>query len=359
MQKNGFYYGNRQADGNSIPQTNTRQSNMELLRLLSMLFVLVLHANYLALHTPGQVDLLNSPLSTLLRVLFEHFAIVAVNVFVLISGWFGIHPNWKRLTNLSFQVAFLSLAVVAFFFAAGLPFSTKYLIRSVYIGIDHWFVAAYLGLYMLSPMLNVFVAHSSKRQLELFLAGFFTVEFFYGWITNCGEFSSGCSMLSFIGLYLLAQYLRNYPGRWQTRNGKYFLALYAITMLANAILFLALLYLGHNDNRIISYVSPIVILGSVFLLLAFTRFRLQSCFINWLAASCFSIYLIHCHPLVLPYYMKWFKHLYDNFSGMPYLLLALLCILAIGFACILIDQLRIVCWKYLLNLSKRIPRTHR
>ena len=41
-----------------------------------------------------------------LRMLFESLAIVCVNVFVLISGWFGIRPKWKSVTNFLFQVFF-------------------------------------------------------------------------------------------------------------------------------------------------------------------------------------------------------------------------------------------------------------
>jgi len=332
-----------------VPGKKARQSNMELLRLVSMLLVLVLHADYQALKAPAQADLLASPLSASLRVLFEHFAIVAVNVFVLISGWFGIHPKWKGMANLLFQVAFFSLAGIAVFYAAGQPVGLKTLLKALYLGYGYWFVAAYVGLYMLAPMLNTFVKHSTKQQLRLFLAGFFTVEFFYGFVADFGCFGGGYSMLSFIGLYLLAQYLRHYPGRWQSHNGKHFLALYALTMLASTLLFLTPLYLfGYSEGRLISYVSPLVVLGSVFLLLAFSRFRLQSRFINWMAASCFSIYLAHCHPLVYPYYKAWFKSLFDHFSSVPYLLLALLCMMGVGLACILIDQVRIACWRGLL-----------
>lgn len=357
MKKKEESHRNMPVEGTVLSEKKPRQSNMELLRLLSMLFVLMLHANYLALGVPTQADLMHAPLPATLRVLFEHFAIVAVDVFVLISGWFGIRPRWKGFSNLLFQMIFLSYTVMACFLAAGLPASTKTLLKTIYIGSAHWFVVAYMGLYILAPLLNMFAANSTKRQIKLFLTGFFAFEFIYGFVTDSGHYIGGYSMLSFIGLYLLAQYLRRYPGQWQERSGKHFLFLYALTMSASAILFLFMLYLGHNEGRLTGYISPLVILGSVFLLMAFSRLSLQSRLVNWMAASCFSIYFIHCQPLVFPYYKEWFKSLYDHFSGVPYLLLAMLCLLDIGFGCILIDQLRIACWRRILPVleNKVVP----
>lgn len=104
-----------------VARRTARQSNMELLRLVAMLFVLVfvLHANYWSLGYPGQADLLGSPLSASVRVALAHLAIVAVNVFVLLSGWFGIRPKWRGLAGLLFQAFFFPVALAGVFLALG------------------------------------------------------------------------------------------------------------------------------------------------------------------------------------------------------------------------------------------------
>lgn len=68
-----------------------RQSNFELLRIIAILLVLILHADFYALEGPVANDIINSPTDSMLRILFQAITIVAVNVFVMISGWFGIN----------------------------------------------------------------------------------------------------------------------------------------------------------------------------------------------------------------------------------------------------------------------------
>ena len=82
-----------------------RQSNIELLRIAAMLLILVLHANFFALGAYEPEDFKTDPLPTATRILFEQAAIYAVNLFVLISGWFGIRTKTKSLTALMFQYA--------------------------------------------------------------------------------------------------------------------------------------------------------------------------------------------------------------------------------------------------------------
>ena len=90
-----------------------------------MLFVLILHANYLAIHAPLPTDFRMHPESTILRCIIEALTIVAVNVFVLISGWFGIKFNFNKLSSLCFQILFFSLG---FFIVFSFIFHQRHLL---------------------------------------------------------------------------------------------------------------------------------------------------------------------------------------------------------------------------------------
>lgn len=80
-----------------------RQSNIELLRIVSMLLVMLLHVGYaLTNHIHSQID-------NILHVSSEAATIICVNVFVLISGWFGIKFSFKGIAKFLFQVIFLAL----------------------------------------------------------------------------------------------------------------------------------------------------------------------------------------------------------------------------------------------------------
>lgn len=353
MEKSGKSGGPAVVQAVPVQGRKARQSNMELLRLVSMLFVLMLHANYLSLKMPRPADLAASPLPTFFGAFIEQLAIVAVNVFVLISGWFGIRPRWKGLASLLFQVEFFSLGVLLVFLSAGTPVSGTVLRDTLYPVANYWFVVAYVGLFILSPVLNLFAERATRRQLGLFLVAFFTWEFFYGFIRDIGRFGGGYSTMSFVGLYLLARYVRLHSPRWTRMGGGKLLALYLLTVLVGVACFLFMLAQGRVKGYFFSYNSPFVILGSLCLVLLFSRFRLQSRFINWMAASSLSIYLLHIHPLVYPHFKALFVALHARFSGLAFLLLALLCLLAIGFACILSDQVRIFCWKRVSPLLER------
>lgn len=81
-----------------------RKSNIELCRIIAMLLVVLLHANYLSLGGVELNDVEVAPLDSFLKVLSEQLCIICVNVFILISGWFGIKANIKGAVSLLFQV---------------------------------------------------------------------------------------------------------------------------------------------------------------------------------------------------------------------------------------------------------------
>lgn len=74
-------------------KTTPRQSNIELLRIVAMLFVLILHADYMALKAPTLAEITGAPFQSALPIFAETASIVAVNVFVMISGWFGLRAT--------------------------------------------------------------------------------------------------------------------------------------------------------------------------------------------------------------------------------------------------------------------------
>ena len=87
---------------------------------------------------------------------------------------------------------------------------------------SNWFIKAYLGLYILTPVLNTFVKIANKSQIKLFLIVFFTYQTIYGWYGAVPFFAQGHSTLSFIGLYILGRYL-NLHGALQNIGGVKFI----------------------------------------------------------------------------------------------------------------------------------------
>ena len=67
-----------------------------------------------------------------------------------------------------------------------------------------------MGLYLFAPVINSFIENASKKQVQIFLISFYLFQTVYAWISPNGAafFQTGYSSISFIGLYMLARYIR-------------------------------------------------------------------------------------------------------------------------------------------------------
>lgn len=137
---------------NNFTVKKVRSSNLELLRLLSMFFVLVVHADFQALGMPDRTEMTILPLFSVFRIIIEAFAIVCVNSFVLLSGWFGINFHIKSLCNLLFQCAFFLIGIYTFTILIGIePLSISGIKRCLMLTNNVWFVKCYLGMFIMAP----------------------------------------------------------------------------------------------------------------------------------------------------------------------------------------------------------------
>ena len=73
-----------------------RQSNLELLRILSMFGVLTSHS----LTAMYDLHTANFSLPNEIRVYIMNASVLAVNCFVLISGYFQIKQSWRGFVKL-------------------------------------------------------------------------------------------------------------------------------------------------------------------------------------------------------------------------------------------------------------------
>jgi len=326
---------------------------MELLRIVSMLFVLILHANFLGIHAPSYDDLVGSLFSTFMRCFVEALAIVAVDVFVLISGWFGINFSYKKLGALFFQVFFFTFGFfIVFACISPLEALTVDKVKGIFLmNGDYWFVKAYIVLFLLSPVLNAFVEHATKKQFQIVLVSYYAFHTLYGWFMDASvSFTmNGTTALSFIGLYLLGRYLRLYPFKLTQMKKSADLLIYFGCALTLSLINIFLLSKGQTvsaEGRLYSYASPIVILSSVYLLLFFSKLSFKNKAINWVASSCLAVYLFHCNGFFFgKYYRHLIEYIYYDYETSFSLLWILFYILVIYILAILIDKVRIILWK--------------
>jgi len=333
-----------------------RESNIELLRIISMVLVLVFHASYTSLETPTQTEIAASLSYSLLRSLSESLSVVCVNAFILISGWYGIKVRCIRFIELIFQVILISISIYVFFRVRGL---TQKMGISEWIELilikhrGYWFVKAYIILYLFAPVLNTFADNVSRKKLKIFLVAFFIIQLIYGFYHYGSWYAGGYSPLSFMGLYLLARYMRLYPCRFTQFNKYMDLTLYFVISLLTAICSLALTwFFGKGSTVLFLYSSPMVILSSVFFFLFFTKLSLQNQFVNWVASSCFAVYLVHNSPYIFhTYYTGVVKYWFDTEPRSVFLLYCTCLIMGFFLCSVLFDKVRIIVWKSIMVCS--------
>lgn len=332
-----------------------RQSNIELLRLIAMFMILTLHALHLGKRMPDSGELHVHTQSVVSQVVVEMLCLVAVNVFVIISGWFGLKFSWKGVSKIAFQCVYAGLicSFASWLYTGMIP--KESLFCTLYVGAHLWFVPAYLGLMVLSPILNAYVEKASQKEFRNLLGIYFAFEMIYGFVwRDLALFSNGYSLLHFIGIYMLARYLYLYSEGWKFLTSKLAFVFYVLCVVFASVLIILGIEFGDNPNareligHMIAYNSPLTILSAVFLFMAFVKMRsFQSRFINWAAGSCFSIYLIQESVPVSPLYRNYMENVINTSSGVLGFVLVGSLIFIIGWACIILDQPRVWIWKIL------------
>ncbi len=281
-----------------IQKTLTRDSNMELYRIMAMVFVMLFHAfGELDKNTDtGMVTIENSVI-----LWFTGATYVCVDMFILLSGWYGIHARRSKLQAFIFQVLFYSFIVYAVTYVL---FDDVEVTPGIFIRIlttdIYWFIPVYLMLYLCSGALNPFIRQASQHEYVMVLGSVFAMQCVFGWLNKHeAGYLSGCSPISFLILYLIGGYLRRFPNWLKNLSRKSLILLYLLLITAHWLL--ALFAKSSNSDYLIDmtwkYASPFIIIASCCLLLLFSKINIgYSKTINWVAASSFAVFLIHCFP---------------------------------------------------------------
>lgn len=326
-----------------------RQSNIELLRIFAIFFVLIVHTGIAAGGLlPSKAEINSSTIISELRIALYSVVVGGVDIFVLISGWFGINVSKKGLGKYIYQVAFLLWGIYIVFLVFGFADLSLDNIKIAFgIFEGYWFVMAYLGLYILSPILNAFTETAGKREYQLVLIAFYIFQTYFSWFWSLVDYYSGYSVVLFCGLYLTARYCRLYPVRilqdrpWAT----YFVAIFLLSVLST----IGVLSIGH-PLKMLRYDNPLVILSALAILHGFKGIQIQNNLVNRLARCCFAVYIIHFNPLVFSYFRQGVVYLHQRYSQLPFLVYMASYLIFVYLACWVIDYVREETW----NLSCKI-----
>lgn len=194
-----------------------RKSNMELLRIISILMIISFHCAFKSGFSfePG------FSVNKLIVKTFWMFGELGVNLFVLISGYFMVnsHFKWKKVIRLLLEVQFYHWGKV--FIGCKLGLYALYEWRDILFTFfpitleNYWFISAYIILYILSPYFNILIQSMDKKTYQKLL---FTVLFIYSGIPSVFGFffNTTETMLYYnrlvwmIIIYFLGAYMQKY-----------------------------------------------------------------------------------------------------------------------------------------------------
>lgn len=343
-----------------------RQSNFELMRILSMLFVVMWHV---ILHS----NLYNSTGVTKFFLEFLIlFGIVHINSFIIVTGYFQSDKEfkWKKFFQ-TFSITWFYKAIIAIIFFIAMPglISKGELLKEL-LPLDfrdYWYINCYLLLYLLSPFINKLINNLCQKDYRRLLILLFIVFSVIPFISNQGTVqNNGYTIVQFVFMYLIGGYIKKYPidGNLHLKNYSknkkqiIFLSIFIISFAINFILlnFSKILvsfdsnlfkeigaYL-FNNNRM--YSNPLVIIQSIFYFLFFSTLTFRSKKVNYIAKYTLDVYLIHESYYILKYLYKWIR--IDDVLKCKYYIV-ILAVLAVTFLifsiCIVIGIVRNIIFK--------------
>lgn len=282
----------------------SRNSSIELLRILATFGVIIRHYNNDGL---GGAFLYVTPHSINEFILFflEYLSIVAVNVFILISGYYLSEKNTRSILKPLKLIVQLVLISGAF-----------YLINRTFDNPDtlsefinkwcavYWFISLYIALYFISPYINIIFNKLNNKQINVFIVILllvFSVEptlvdlldsftdchlTIFSFISNAGSID-GYSIVNMVLMYSLGAFIRRKTDLIKKYSAASYLLIYLLCVCINSLL-------SFVSTVSASYCSPTVILEAVMIFCFFVKQKpFSSSVINMTARNAFAVYLSH------------------------------------------------------------------
>lgn len=163
----------------SLPQSS--QLPVDLIRTFAIVLVILLHASI----EPVPAVVLPNSSSALIQWwsvnLYDSFARPCVPLFVMLSGALLLQPSKveeplgvffkKRVSRIALPFLFwMGVYFVWNIFVNNQPLNSQTIIEGVLGGpyVHFWFFYMLIGLYLVTPLVRIFVAHSSRRLMRYF-----------------------------------------------------------------------------------------------------------------------------------------------------------------------------------------------
>ena len=341
-----------------------RQSNIELLRIVAMVFII---AHHYALHGGIYYNTTDNIISATFLVALGK---LGVNLFVLITGYFMINSSFRIMRIIRLEIAVLFYSIGMFLIAVfvidceTITFLTvKGSLLSTLMNNDlyYWFIPCYMGVLLLSPFINKVICCLSRKQFEVLLTILFVMIGLIPSVLFSKPWYDG-NMFVFVLLYLAGGYIRKYNIGIYRISNKFILPISAflymtVMMLTIFIRSRADLFSAYGiwPERLWECASVFIILLSILIFIFFKRLNVKhSPIINTISSATIGVYLLHDNTYSRMYIWKNIFHTERYINSDCMVFHAIFCIIIVFAIGTLVELLRA---KILKPFIKRLEET--
>jgi surface polysaccharide O-acyltransferase-like enzyme len=335
-----------------------RRSNIELIRIISMLMIVFHHY---AVHSKWVFSEVYSNRQYFIEVIGS-FGKIGVILFVLITGYFLTDSTWKpkKLSKLWGLVTFYSLSIYLLFLFLGKIQLSKYgwgYLFPIPLSL-YWFPTYFFFLYLLLPMLKTFVAAVDNKKILSSLILFICAARLSAVLKNVTDYGTSFSLdkLFLMIIFVLIGYLiKEYEDQIIERHRALLLILgifsFALIIagpkLINSLNDSFSLHFSHYFLAELNSLTALVFSVCLFILLL--KVNIQSLLVKLLGSCMFAVLLIHDNPIVRDtLWVQTFKNAEHFLDPWPqFILRAVAEPLLVFFLCVLIELARKTILKFL------------
>ena len=337
-----------------------RKSNIELLRILSMILIVMSHCD----DRFGLADLYSTGLgiNKVITDWLDAGGQIGVGCFLLISGYFMIEQTvtLKKVLKIAGQVWFYTVGIFVVWLVASLIFGNAGLsfgkiAKEAVLAFfpitfsEYWFVTAYIILMVLSPFCNKLIFALDKKEYQALLASLIIIFVaLQGGIPNVFRGMAGGRIIPVVIYYFIAGYIKRFVVLSENNARRHiFVAICFYCLLIASFYVLTWLGITLDSGTIIEHSSryrqlqsPIVLIICLELFIAFMEMDIKgSKFINEVAACTFGVYLIQSNRIMRELIAGWFP-VYKEERSLFIFLYSVAGVIAIYVCCTIVDFIR-------------------
>ena len=329
---------------------NKRNSNLEILRIIAMIFIIAFH---LSRHGFESVPFVVSNPNNIFLYFFGTLGKLGVDVFILISAYFMIKSKFtfRKLLVLGGSVYFYSiifLIIFTLFLTPVSPININDLIKCLLpLSHGYWFINDYIILMLLTPFLNRFINQLPRDIFIKLLLLLLLIWSVYPTLT--GDNVAISEMAFFVILYFIGSFIRLHVDIDKI-NMKKVIFLFLISLITTTILFglfdsisfLNQLSLFNRNTSIIKRTNSIFIVFSAItmFLIFLKKEEYSNKYINYIAGSVLGVYLIHSNLFVYPYLFNSYLHIQTYYYSPNLFIICMSIIILIYVLSTIIDIIR-------------------